>query len=448
MTIISPIGTGLPGLPVRPGNAQHIGRRDSQQDAFGFSSLTDHQFARHAGYLAVLADGMGGMQNGVWASTEAVRMFLGAYRAKIAQEPVAAALHRAALSANDLVHAEAVRLNLVERMGSTLVAAVILGTEMHWINIGDSRVYLFDGGQLFRLSTDHNFSEVLHERVARGEMAASEAMAHPLRNALTSYVGRESPQLDGSSQSLKLHPGAWVLLCSDGLSGVLSEPEIARELHGAPQDACERLIGAVTARQLPHQDNTTIVVLHLPSVAGEVVSGYASAANGRASLLHSTRALRRQPAAWIGAGGLLGALLLSLSLLWDTVKPAAPVVPALGSVVAPIAVPIAAVGPQTGGVPPLVARAGEAAAAASASTTGAGTSAAAVGAALPVAPSRAASASHTPAPPKKRVGKTVAAGAAAAASAHSAASPTVVSPVLTPPAPPPDPAQQRDGNPQ
>ena len=62
-----PAAQAISQLPVRPANAQHKGQRDAQQDAFGFSALSDAAFARQGGYLAVLADGMGGLQNGAWA---------------------------------------------------------------------------------------------------------------------------------------------------------------------------------------------------------------------------------------------------------------------------------------------------------------------------------------------------------------------------------------------
>lgn len=310
----------LPRLPVVPAHAQSLGRRDSQQDAFGFSSLADTAFARHAGYLAVLADGMGGVQNGSWASSEAVRTFLDGYRAKTRDEETQAALLRAATMANEVVFTEADRLNLVDRMGTTLVAAVIRDRELNWLSIGDSRVYLFDAGRLVRLSTDHSFSEVLRERVVRGEISLGESLEHPMRNGLTSYLGRrETPLIDASRSPLRLNPGAWVLLCSDGLSGVLNESEIAAELHGVPQAACDRLIHAVTARHLPHQDNTTVMVLHVPEAAGAVL--------GRQAALPDRTAARRPrtpgfgPAAWVAGFASTASVILAVALVQTTNAP-------------------------------------------------------------------------------------------------------------------------------
>lgn len=298
---------------VNPANAQHIGRRDSQQDAFGFTSMADVEFAKHAGYLGVLADGMGGLENGSWASSQAVRTFLDVYKGKGELETPNAALMRAALSANDVVHAEADRLKLVDRMGTTLVAAVIRERELFWLNIGDSRVYLYDAGQMLQLSTDHNFSEVLNDKLVRGEIALSEVQNHPMRNALTSYLGRpEPPSIDYSTGSIKLHGGAWVLLCSDGLSGVLSEAEIAAELHGSPQAACERLVQVTINRSMPDQDNTTVILMQVPETGQFVDSGQATTRPNYNFKQLSKRNTSRKLLPWIGGGASAMAVALGI----------------------------------------------------------------------------------------------------------------------------------------
>lgn len=255
-------------LGVDPAQAQHVGRRESQQDAFGFSNLADEAFAAHGGHLAVLADGMGGLRHGLWAATQAVQAFIQAYQAKSADEAPAAALQRALREANAVVHGEARRRDLVDRMGCTLAAAVVRGLELHWLNVGDSRVYLMEDGHLLCLSTDHRFAEVLLQRVHRGEISAGEALSHPLREALTSYLGRPDPLLQAASTApLQLRPGAWVLLCSDGLTQALDDEAIRAELQGfqgPAQQACDRLLQAALARGLPDQDNVTAVLLQVP----------------------------------------------------------------------------------------------------------------------------------------------------------------------------------------
>lgn len=264
---------------VAPAQAQHVGRRDSQQDAFGFSNLADEAFAAHGGHLAVLCDGMGGMRNGLWAASHGVQAFIDAYHAKTPQESIPAALQRALAAANAVVLAEAERLNAVDRMGSTLAAAVVHGLELHWLNVGDSRVYLSEEGRMMRLSTDHSYAEVLRLRVHRGELSAGEALGHPLRHALTSYLGRPEPILQAaSSAAVQLRPGAWVLLCSDGLTQALDDDAIRGHLQGNAQEACDMLLQSALARSLRDQDNVTAVLLNVPRPGGQPEAGSVSRA--------------------------------------------------------------------------------------------------------------------------------------------------------------------------
>ncbi len=261
-------------LSVSPANAQHMGQRDSQQDAFGFSSFADVDFAKHAGYLCVLADGMGGLENGFWSSSHAIKVFIDIYKTKSESETPNDALLRAAQRANAVVYAEALRLHRADKMGTTIVAAVVRNHELFWLSIGDSRIYLFENNELVQLSEDHNYSKVLKDKVTKGEISLSEAQSHPLRNQLTSNLGRKQiPIISGiPTGSIKLQSGAWILLCSDGLSGVLSDLEIADELHGDPQKACDRLVKKVIARNQQNQDNTTVVVMHIPKDGSKILS--------------------------------------------------------------------------------------------------------------------------------------------------------------------------------
>lgn len=250
---------------VRPANAQHKGNRDSQQDAFGFSLLSDAEFAKHGGVLAVIADGMGGMENGVWASTQAIRIFIEAYANKSPTEDISVALLRSMRMANAVVYQEAMRLDLMENMGTTLVAAVVKDGELHWVNSGDSRVYLYEAGIMTCLSTDHNyFNQNLALMIAAGKLSLSEAQTNPKRDLLTSNLGRPEPIEVGYAKTpLRVSKGAWILLCSDGLTDTLSEAEIASHLQGDPQLACDKLIASVLEKSIRTQDNTTVVILHL-----------------------------------------------------------------------------------------------------------------------------------------------------------------------------------------
>src|ERR1700741_5013270 len=106
-----------------PGNSQHLGARDEQQDSFGFSDPDDAEFVAHAGLLAVVADGMGGMAQGKMASKAAVDTFLRAYMSKTPGESIPAALSRALKEAASTVLSLGRENGLQDEIGTTLVAA-------------------------------------------------------------------------------------------------------------------------------------------------------------------------------------------------------------------------------------------------------------------------------------------------------------------------------------
>src|ERR1700681_643431 len=121
-----------------PGNAQHIGSRHSQQDSFGFADPDDAPFIEHGGFLAVVCDGMGGMEHGDAASRIAVRAFLDAYLRKSPAETIPTALERSVHEANAQVLEYAGSIGAVESMGTTLVAAVLYERSLYFVSVGDS----------------------------------------------------------------------------------------------------------------------------------------------------------------------------------------------------------------------------------------------------------------------------------------------------------------------
>jgi len=254
------------GVSIQPGNAQALGRRAEQQDAFGFGCFDDPAFLAHGGYLAVLADGMGGMQDGGDAARRAVLAFLDSYAAKPPEEPIPTALDRALDAANRDVY-ELARTRAGEgECGTTLVAAVVHGDRLHWVAAGDSRLYHFakTAGQPRQLNTDHNYASDLDRGVAAGHCTPAEAEQHPDRDALTSFLGlAEIPEVNRSAQPVALACGDRVLLCSDGVYRTLTMAELAAPLTLPAQVAAERLIARITDAADPYQDNATVALLAL-----------------------------------------------------------------------------------------------------------------------------------------------------------------------------------------
>jgi len=251
-------------MRIRPGNAQHQGARDSQQDSFGFSDLEDRGFTSHAGCLGVVADGMGGMAHGGAASATAVQAVLREYAAKTPEESIQDALERAVRRANEAVVALAEAAGAPREVGTTLAAAVVHGTEMHWISVGDSRVYLCRRGRLTQVTVDHVYAADLDARLADGEISAERAQTDPDRDALTSHLGQTTlGAIDRSAAAFPLLEGDRIVICSDGIYRALSAAELAAPVAKPPQDACEALVASVVAKQLAKQDNMTVIVLAL-----------------------------------------------------------------------------------------------------------------------------------------------------------------------------------------
>lgn len=253
-------------MRVFPGNVTHVGQRRDQQDSFGLSSFDDGQFIDHGGYLALVADGIGGMEYGALASSIAVEAFLGRYLAKSVLREVDETLDGALQAANRAVQEEAERRDCLENMGTTLVAAVIYEGCLHWRSVGDSHLYLYREGRLAQVSADHNFARTLQAWVAEGLISQNMADLHPDRATLDSFVGlTEISHIDGNRVPLPLQDGDVVMLCSDGVYGCLSDDEIMACLAQEPMLAAQQLADTALAKQLPHQDNLTAVVLQYRS---------------------------------------------------------------------------------------------------------------------------------------------------------------------------------------
>lgn len=251
-----------------PGNAQNIGAREEQQDAFGFSDPEDKTFLAHGGFLGVLADGMGGMQHGGGGSLTAVRAFLDAYQTKPIEESVPDALVRSLYTANRAVLSFAASASggyhtaVQNYVGTTIAAAVALNDTLYWISAGDSRIYLLREGRLTALTADHIYANHLDAEAARGEISRSEALNHPEREGLTSYLGLEElSEIDHNIRPFPLQTGDRIIACSDGLYRSLSEDEIASTTAGDPQRACEDMVERALAKRIAHQDNITVLTL-------------------------------------------------------------------------------------------------------------------------------------------------------------------------------------------
>jgi PPM family protein phosphatase len=225
-----------------------VGRvREGNEDAY---LVADSVFA--------VADGMGGHLAGEIASAlalEPVEALDGKVYAD-AEEAVGA-LRDAVVQANRSVSQLADDEPLYRGMGTTLTAAMIEGRRLHLAHVGDSRAYLLRDGSFNQLTDDHTLVQHL---IDEGQITKEEAATHPQRSIITRAIG-VSREVDVDSMSLDLQPGDQILLCSDGLTGVVSDEQIEEALRSDdPED--DIIAGLIErANQGGGPDNITVVIL-------------------------------------------------------------------------------------------------------------------------------------------------------------------------------------------
>lgn len=246
---------------VRPHNEDTVG------DPVSLAPLVGHKSKlKDRGWLFAVADGMGGHARGEVASRLAVEVLFSSYYGN-PREPMDA-LKRAVVAANAAVY-RAGLLSAPEwagdasvldaplaRMGTTLVAAVVLKHTVFLANVGDSRAYLVERGQLKQVTEDHS---LVAEEVRRGHLVPEQIKGIPLRNVITKALGaREEVAADFFWRPWPR--GGTLLLCSDGLHGAVDDSAIAANLKGTPpQESVRRLVDAANNAGGP--DNVSVIVV-------------------------------------------------------------------------------------------------------------------------------------------------------------------------------------------
>lgn len=242
-----------------PANLQGVGRRAGQEDAFAFANALDHEAVAREGLLAVVADGMGGMQGGKTASEAVTASLVRSFKDFTAEEDPGRQLERAVRAASGEVFRR-----LRGAGGSTVVAALIRDEKLYFTSVGDSYLFLLHDRVLTRLNRSQNvLSHALLASLLCGSPTLEEAWGDPDRDAITQFVGMEElEETDSLRRPLPLAAGDVLLLCSDGVGAVLSPDCIARCLsHGLPADMCAALEGEIKSKKLRYQDNYTALVI-------------------------------------------------------------------------------------------------------------------------------------------------------------------------------------------
>lgn len=229
--------------------------RSQNQDAYQIVQLD------RSTWLAVVCDGMGGAKSGNIASSLATDVFVQevkrVHKSGMSQEQVEQMLRGGAKLANFTVYDQSQEFEDFGGMGTTLVAAYISGRKATVVNVGDSRCYAVSRDGIQQITTDHSLVQMM---IRRGELTAEQARFYPGKNYITRAIGTE-PTVECDIFKWKMERGSALLLCSDGLHGVMDDQEILFEVvHGVNKaNCCQRLLDIAKTRGAP--DNVTSVLV-------------------------------------------------------------------------------------------------------------------------------------------------------------------------------------------
>ena len=231
--------------------------RSQNQDAFQIVQLD------RSTLLCVVCDGMGGAKSGNIASLLAIDVFVQevkrVHKSGMGGEQVEQMLRGAAKLANFTVFDQSQEVEDFGGMGTTLVAAYVSGKRATIVNVGDSRCYAVNREGIQQITTDHSLVQMM---IRRGELTVEQARFYPGRNYITRAIGTE-PTVECDIFTWKLERGDALLLCSDGLHGIVDNQEILFEVvHGVNKaNCCQRLLNIAKTRGAP--DNVTSVLVML-----------------------------------------------------------------------------------------------------------------------------------------------------------------------------------------
>lgn len=203
--------------------------------------------------MLMVADGMGGAAAGDLASAIAIRELRAADSAVTGEQMldvVAGAIDRAGEVISELIETDP----SLDGMGSTVCGAMFDGTQLGLANIGDSRAYLYRDHALARLTRDHSWVQTL---VDEGRITEAEALEHPHRSLILKVINGQ-PQHQPDLQLVDVQPGDRLLICSDGLCGMVTDQVIEAKMDGDREQVLAALIGL--AHHEGGQDNITIIL--------------------------------------------------------------------------------------------------------------------------------------------------------------------------------------------
>lgn len=249
----------MPEWMVESSQLSHVGqKRHHNEDYVGYYEPAEMADLEAHGRLYVLADGVGGAAAGEVASQYTVNKIIHTYYQQHAQQDRSSRLKQVIEEANAAVFARNLDRAGQPEMATTVVAALIRGNEVIVANVGDSRAYIIQADRIEQITQDHS---LMAEMINDGVITAEQAETHPYRNVILRSIGAyETVQVDLFSRQLA--PDDILILCSDGLTHLVSNSELVDIARKYPPNQATRQL-VTLANERGGDDNITVSITHI-----------------------------------------------------------------------------------------------------------------------------------------------------------------------------------------
>lgn len=249
-------------MMINIGNCQDQGARSYQEDSFGYTNIIDSDVISQKGFMAILSDGMGGLNNGKEVADYVVQNSISMFEKFVPMRQVGNQL-KAIINASNEYVCSRYSVNGVSSAGATAVLAYIYKNRLYWATAGDSRIYCLRNKNMIQLNEDHDYKNKLYRDFLDGLIQLSDAENDEQKDSLVSFVGKSGLEnIEASIKGIRIRPGDIFVLCSDGIYNGISQ-ESMREilLSNDPQTASENIVQSVVNAGYPGQDNMTVIVI-------------------------------------------------------------------------------------------------------------------------------------------------------------------------------------------
>ncbi len=237
---------------------QIAGGREYQEDAF---KICDLRNGKPKELLLLLADGMGGHVGGARASALVVATFAESFADSNTNNDIEQRLRESLDAANVAIATDTEANPQYAEMGCTLLACLVSGNELHWLSVGDSPLWILHGKDITRLNADHSMRPLLQDLVELGRMSAEElAEDHRVSQLRSAVTGEDLSLVDQNTSPYPLAVNDQIILASDGVETLMVD-EISHlcQEQDSPEQVVTALLDDIEARQVPRQDNATVV---------------------------------------------------------------------------------------------------------------------------------------------------------------------------------------------